>query len=148
MPGFPGVIGHPSDRDKHGRAHLRRPDFALRTLVERACGVGAGGRGASAVDAHGQAHQCRVSHVGFDPACQHHDAGAWTVRAARASARVRRDPARAITAPDRGAHAGSGQKAVGTETSAPPGAGSGGARSTAAARGFKRLILLKALADR
>ena len=34
------------------------------------------GRGAAAVDAHGQTHQCGIPERGLDPAGQHHDAGA------------------------------------------------------------------------
>jgi hypothetical protein len=125
--------------------------------VERACaGRGAGwGRGggwrASAFGAYGKAHQCRVSLIGLDPACQHHDAGA---RTASAPAGFRCECALATTAIYTTANAGSssGQKAAGAETSAPRGTGPGGARCTTAtlatARGFERLILLKALADR
>ena len=43
-------------------------------------------RGAYAVDADGQAHQCRFSLGGLDPARQHHDAGAGHYAAARAAA--------------------------------------------------------------
>ena len=42
----------------------------------RADGGGSAGGGACAVDADRQAHQCRFSVGGLDPAGQHHDAGA------------------------------------------------------------------------
>ena len=43
--------------------------------MERASG-GRTGRCAAAVDAVRQTYQCRVPHLGLDPARQHHDAGA------------------------------------------------------------------------
>ena len=89
--------------------------------MERACGVGAGGRGASAVDAHGQAHQCRVSLRSLNPAGQYHDAGAGhlgdAVRAARGG--IDRQCDSAVTASScssGGADAGCGEKAGGRKT--------------------------------
>jgi hypothetical protein len=49
--------------------------------VECTRGGGSGG-GPCAIDAHRQTHQCRVPDGGLDPACQHHDAGAWRGSAA------------------------------------------------------------------
>jgi hypothetical protein len=100
--------------------------------VERAAARGAG-RGTSAIDAHGQADQCRFSLGILDPACQHHDARAWHVRDGVRTAYARivigRERATAITAPDAGLCGGSpclggGQKAACAETSTHGRAGS------------------------
>jgi hypothetical protein len=45
-------------------------------MERSADGGGRAGRCTAAVDAIRQTYQCRVPHLGLDPACQHHDAGA------------------------------------------------------------------------
>ena len=43
--------------------------------MERARGGSIGRFGIAAIDAHGQTHQCGISHLSLDSARQHHDAG-------------------------------------------------------------------------
>ena len=113
-------------------------------------GAGGSGRGASAVDAHRQAHQCRVSHRSLDPAGQHHDAGAGTGRDATRAARAGFRCQRLIAHPDDGPRAGGGQEASAETQATPPTPAPvqiAPARATAARR-LKRLMLSKAVADR
>ena len=118
--------------------------------MERAAGAGGSGRGTFAVDAHRQAYQRGVSHCSFNPAGQHHDAGAGAGRDATRAARSGFSCQRLIAHPDDGPCAGGGQEAS-TETqanAADAGAGANRARSATAARRLKRLMLSKAVADR
>jgi hypothetical protein len=125
--------------------------------VERAAAGGAG-RGTSAIDADGQAHQCRFSLGILDAARQHHDARTGHgdgVCPAHAGIVIER--AIAGTAPDAGSsRRGGGQEAACAETSTHRRAGSDFAGSgrtgtrgaSAGARGIKRLMLSKADAER
>ena len=116
--------------------------------MERARGDSTG-RGTFALDAHRQAYQRGVSHRSFNPAGQHHDAGAGAGRDTTRAARAGFSCQRLIAHSDDGPCAGGGQEA-GTETQANAGAGAGAnrARSATAARRLKRLMLSKAVADR
>ena len=130
--------------------------------MERAPG-GSSGRYACAIGTHGQTYQCRISYRSFDPADQHHDAGAGLGGARAicvASASVistGSDRAIAVTAPGfvHSACAGGGQEAACAEISArrvragAAGArGAGGSSSGGRSRGRERLMLSKAFAGR
>ena len=101
--------------------------------MERARGRRSG-RGPCAIDAHGQTHQCRVSHRSLDPACQYHDAGAGPGddpgRAALRRIGTGRECTIAVAAPynDTGARAGGGQEAGSAEIGACGRAGADRAR--------------------
>jgi hypothetical protein len=115
----------------------------------RASSRGGSGRGPCANDAHRQTHQCRVSHRSFDPAGQHHDAGARFGRDATCAARASNRCQRLIVHPDDGPGAGSGEEATEAQAHASAGgAGADRAGRAAAARRLKRLMLSKAVADR
>jgi hypothetical protein len=127
--------------------------------VERAPG-GSSGRYACAIGTHGQTYQRRISYRSFDPADQHHDAGASSgarvIGVAPAGIGTGSDRAVAVTASgfDHNPRAG-GQKAVRAETPArgfragPTGARSAGSCSGGArSRGHERLMLSKAFAAR
>jgi hypothetical protein len=128
--------------------------------VERAPG-GSSGRYACAIGTHGQTYQCRISYRSFDPADQHHDAGASpgarVIGIAPAGIGTGSERAIAVTASgfDHNSRGGGGQKAVRAETAARGfRAGSTGARSAgscsggARSRGHERLMLSKAFAAR
>ena len=128
--------------------------------MERARGGDrAGGRVTSAIDADGQTDKCRISQRGFDPSCQHHDAGAEPRNASRAA------PASgstsdgsvsgneytiAVTTPglDGIPHAGGGQKTARAETGADGRTGSAcasaGPRSCTRSSSTERVILSNA----
>jgi hypothetical protein len=134
--------------------------------VERARGGDrAGGRVTSAIDADGQTDQCRISQRGFDPTCQHHDAGAEPRNASRATPPTSSSGSTsggsvsgneytiAVTTPglDGIPHAGGGQEAARAETGADGRtgsacAGAGPGRCTRST-GAERVILSNACAE-
>ena len=122
-----------------------------------------GGRVTSAIDADGQTDQCRISQRGFDPTCQHHDAGAGPRNASRATPPTSSSTSGgsvsgneytiAVTTPglDGISYAGGGQEAARAETGADGRTGSAcasaGPRSCTRSSSAERVILSNASAE-